>query len=91
MRVKSGDFIPVVHLVALGDRDIFIAPQRKVRVGHRMVGPDKFGSGVPLRDGELALGTEIRLDVVPFLPVDPDTLGFSTMVDAPAGPTTGER
>jgi hypothetical protein len=64
IRVKPGQFIPVVHFVALGDRPIYIAPQQRVRPGHRMVGPDQFKSGHALEEGELALGPEIRLDVV---------------------------
>jgi hypothetical protein len=64
IRVKPGQFIPVVHFVALADRPIFIAPQSRVREGHRMVGPDQFKSGNTLEEGELALRPEIRLDVV---------------------------
>ncbi|MPZ59141.1 MAG: hypothetical protein GEU91_22165 [Rhizobiales bacterium] len=64
IRVKPGQFIPVVHFVALADRPVFIAPQQAVRAGHRMVGSDEFRSGRPLEDGELALRPEIRLDVV---------------------------
>ncbi|MDF2119241.1 hypothetical protein PY365_27105 [Roseiarcaceae bacterium H3SJ34-1] len=64
IRVKPGQFIPVVHLIALADRPIYIAPQQRVRLGHRMVGPDQFRSGHTLEAGELALGPEIRLDVV---------------------------
>jgi hypothetical protein len=64
IRVKPDQFIPVVHFIALGDRPIFIAPQLKVRPGHRMVGSDQFRSGHTLEEGELALGPVIRLDVV---------------------------
>ncbi|WP_197729008.1 hypothetical protein [Rhizobium ruizarguesonis] len=64
IRVKPGQLIPVVHFIALGDRPIFIAPQQKVRLGHRMVGPDEFLSGHVLEENELALGPVIRLDVV---------------------------
>lgn len=64
MRVKSGQLIPALHFVALGDRKIFVAPPEKVRDGHRMVGSDGFRSEHPLEEGELALGPEIRLDVV---------------------------
>lgn len=64
IRVKPGQFIPVVHFIALGDRPIFIAPQHKVRLGHRMVGSDQFRSGLTLEIGELALGPEIRVDIV---------------------------
>lgn len=61
---NQGQFIPVVHFVALADRPIYIAPQQRVRPSHRMVGPDQFKSGHTLEEGELALGPEIRLDVV---------------------------
>lgn len=64
VRVRPGQFIPVVHFIALADRPIFIAPQERVRRGHRMVGPDQFKSGHSLQEDELALRPEIRLDVV---------------------------
>jgi hypothetical protein len=58
IRTKPGDFIPVVHFIALGDRPVFIAPQNRVKEGLRTVGPDQFKSGHTLEAGELALGTE---------------------------------
>jgi hypothetical protein len=64
MRVKPGQFIPAVHIIALGDRPAYVAPQERVRVGHRTVGQDQLGSGRPLEEGELVLQPEIRLDVV---------------------------
>lgn len=64
LRVRPGQNIPVVQLIALGDLPMFITPQQKVRVGHRMVGPDQFGSGRPLAENELALGPVIQLDLV---------------------------
>lgn len=65
LRVKPGQYIPVVHFIALGDRPIFIAPQRVIRVGHRMVGGSgEFQSRMALDEGELALEPAIRLDVV---------------------------
>jgi hypothetical protein len=64
IRVKLGQFIPVVHFVALADRPIFVAPQQMVRLGHRVVGVERFMSGRVVEDGELALRPEIRLDVV---------------------------
>jgi hypothetical protein len=64
MRVKPGDVIPVFQVVAIGHRPVFIAPQRRIRVGHRTVGHDQFASGRPLEDGELAIRPEIRFDVV---------------------------
>jgi hypothetical protein len=64
IRAKPGDFIPVVHFIALGDRPIFIAPQKAVKEGLRTVAPDQFKSSHTLATGEVALGPEIRFDVV---------------------------
>jgi hypothetical protein len=64
IRAKPGDLIPVVHFIALGDGPIFIAPQKPVKEGLRTVRPDQFKSGHTLESGELALGPEIRFDVV---------------------------
>jgi hypothetical protein len=64
LRVKPGQFIPAVHLIALGDRPVFVAAPEKVRVGHRTVGPNEMGSGRPLAETELAMQPEIRFEVV---------------------------
>lgn len=64
IRLLPGQFIPVVHLVALGSQPIFIVPQRPVKVGHRFVGAREFASGRPLAETEVAIGPLIRLDVV---------------------------
>lgn len=64
LRLLPGQLIPVVHLVALGDSSIFIAPQQQVRLGHRYVGAREFTSGRPLTETEIAIGPLIRLDVV---------------------------
>lgn len=64
IRVKPGQFIPVVHVIALADAHAYIAPQQLIRVGHRTVGQDRFESERPLEEGELALQPAIRLDVV---------------------------
>ena len=64
MRVKPGQIIPVVHFIALPDRRMFIAPERKIRSGHRGVGTGELQSGRPLEEGELVVTPEIRLDVV---------------------------
>lgn len=64
LRLLPGQLIPVVHLVALGSRPIFIVPQQPVRVGHRFVGARDFASGRPLAEGEIAIGPLIRLDIV---------------------------
>ena len=64
LRLLPGQLIPVMHLVALGSRQIFIVPQQPVRVGHRFVGARDFASGRPLAEGEIAIGPLIRLDIV---------------------------
>lgn len=64
IRVKPGEIIPDVHLIALGDKPIFVAPPSRVRDGHRMVGHESFASGRELTEGELALSPTIRLDIV---------------------------
>ncbi|SMQ68495.1 hypothetical protein SAMN06295905_1584 [Devosia lucknowensis] len=64
IRVKPGQPIPVVQIIALGDRPMFVAPQMKVREGHRTIGPEHFGSGKALADGELAIEPSIQVDVV---------------------------
>jgi hypothetical protein len=64
IRANPGEFIPAVHFVALAEGPIFIAPQERVKEGHRMVGLDQFKSGHTLGENELALRPEIRLDVV---------------------------
>ncbi|MNM31880.1 hypothetical protein D3C81_424650 [compost metagenome] len=64
LRVFPGQPIPVVHLIALGDQPIYIAPQMPVREGHRFVGAREFSSGRPLADNEFPIRPAIRLDVV---------------------------
>ena len=64
LRLLPGDVIPVVHLVALGNRPIFITPQRPMKVGHRFVGSDQFASGRPLAENEIPVVPWIRLDIV---------------------------
>lgn len=61
IRVKPGQFIPVVHFIALGDSPVFIAPQLKVRLGHRMVGSDQFRSGDVAPSFYPALSSPFRL------------------------------
>ena len=64
VRVSPGQFIPVAHVIALPGRPMFVAPQERLRPGHRMVGNSAMASGRPLEDGELALRPQIRVDVV---------------------------
>jgi hypothetical protein len=44
IRVRPGQSIPVMQLIALGECPKYIA-QMNARVGHRAIGPDHFGSG----------------------------------------------
>lgn len=64
IRVKTGQMIPAVHLIAIADRPIFVTPQQPIRHGHRMAGGREFRSGKPLEACELALQPTIQLDVV---------------------------
>lgn len=64
VRVSPGQFIPVAHVIALPGRAMFVAPQERLRPGHRMVGSSAMASGRPLAEGELALRPQIRVDVV---------------------------
>ena len=66
IRVKPGQNIPVVHIVGVQDRPMFIAPQKKVAEGHRTVSntDDRMASGRPLEDGELAMRPQILVDVM---------------------------
>jgi hypothetical protein len=64
IRVSPGQPIPVLHALALGDKLAFPLPQRQVRLGHRFVGSHQMASGRSLAPGELALGPEIRFEVV---------------------------
>lgn len=77
LRVMPGQIIPVVHMIALSTRRIYIAPPARVRIGHRTVGLNEFTSGKPLAEGELALQPTIRLDIVR----DPVLLGAAARMD----------
>lgn len=79
IRVKPGQSIPTLHIIVLGDRVAFVAPQEMLREGHRTVGDFRLLSGRPLSDGELILVPEIRLDVV----TDPILLGLAVKGLAP--------
>jgi hypothetical protein len=58
IRAKPGDFIPVVHFIALGDRPVFMAPRNRVKEGLRTLVLTNSSQGGTLEAGELALGTE---------------------------------
>lgn len=79
IRVRSGQIIPVVHAIALGDRSLFLAPPQRTRDGHRAVGSAAMASGRALDDGELPLGPEIRMEVV----TDPVMLAHAARGEAP--------
>ncbi|USQ96518.1 hypothetical protein [Caulobacter sp. RL271] len=66
IRVKPGQNIPVVHIVGIQDRPMFIAPQKKVEEGHRTVSDDdeRMMSGRPLESGELAMRPQILVDLM---------------------------
>jgi len=64
IRVSPGQAIPTLHALALPNRPAFVLPQLKVRPGHRFVGSNQMRSGDPLVPGELALGPEIRFEVM---------------------------
>jgi hypothetical protein len=64
IRVSPGQLVPCLHGLALPGRPAFKLPQLRVRPGHRFVGSDRMLSGRPLADGELALGPEIRFEVM---------------------------
>lgn len=66
IRIKAGDAIPDFHMVAMRNGLQFVAPQRRMREGHRNVsiGTNELGSGKPHQTGELILSPVIRLDLV---------------------------
>jgi len=64
LRVKTGQTIPAVHFIALGQNPILQAPFETVRDGHRAIGLTDFRSGRPLEPGELAIEPIIQVDSV---------------------------
>ena len=65
LRVRPGQFIPVLHMIALADQRPFIAPQRKIDAEHRSVGhSDGFISGKPMAEGELAIPPMLQIELV---------------------------
>lgn len=64
-RIRPGQVIPEIKLVFLGDSPGFVAPQQKMRVGHRTVGgSDTFESRKSLAEDELAFEPSILVDLV---------------------------
>ena len=66
IRIKAGDPIPDFHMVAMRSGPRFVAPQERMRDGHRVVsvGTGDFRSGHPQQPHELILEPAIRLDLV---------------------------
>lgn len=66
IRVRPGQAVPTFHVILIKDRPAFVAPQARVREGHRVVATftDQWRSGRPLEEGELALWPEIRVEMV---------------------------
>lgn len=66
IRINAGDAIPDFHIVAMCNGLKFVAPQKRVREGHRVVsiGTDEYRSGKCQQAGELILSPVIRLDLV---------------------------
>jgi len=64
IRLKEGQFIPIVHVIGLADRPFFVAPLRRLQRGHRMVGRGDFASNKPLVEGEIVVCPTIRVDLV---------------------------
>lgn len=64
IRVSPGQPIPVFHVALLGGATPIIIPPRLIAPGHRAVGPTEMASGRPLALDELALGPEIRFELV---------------------------
>jgi len=66
IRLKAGDAIPDFHMVAMRDGLKFVAPQARMREGHRdvSIGAREYRSGKPQQTEELILSPVIRLDLV---------------------------
>lgn len=66
VRIKVGDAIRDFHMVAMGNDLKFVAPQKRMREGHRSVssGTNEYRSGKPQQANELILSPVIRLDRV---------------------------
>lgn len=66
VRAKVGQFIPTVHVIAVGEAPAFIAPQPIIKPGHRVVSTslDQYVSGNALEADELAFQPLLMFDVV---------------------------
>lgn len=65
IRINAGDAIPDFHMVAMRNGLKFVAPQKRMRKGHRNVsiGTNEYRSGKPQQADELILSPVIRLDL----------------------------
>jgi hypothetical protein len=64
-RLRPGQIIPVAHLIFLGDRPGFLAPFKKLRLGHRTVSHElEYLSGNALAEQEHALQPIISVELV---------------------------
>lgn len=64
-KVKPGQVIPVVQLTFLGKAPGFVAPFKKVKIGHRTVRTaTELQSGKPLEEDEIELQPVISIDLV---------------------------
>lgn len=79
IRINSGDAIPDFHMVAMRNGLKFVAPQERMRAGHRdvSIGADEYKSGKQKQAGELILSPVIRLDLV----TDPALMAAARRLD----------
>lgn len=74
-RLRSGQVIPQIRLIFLGDSAGFIAPQESLKPGHRTVGTvSTFHSGISLAEDERVIEPSILVD----LATDPVLLQAAT-------------
>lgn len=79
IRIKAGDAIPDFHMVAMRNGLKFVAPQERIRDGHRdvSIGAHGYRSGKPRQAGEFILSPVIRLDLV----TDPALMAAASKFD----------
>ncbi len=79
IRINAGDAIPDFHMVAMSNGPQFVAPQERIRQGHRNVsaGTGEYRSGKPQEAEELILSPVIRLDLV----TDPALMAAARSLD----------
>lgn len=88
IRIKAGDAIPDFHMVAMSNGPKFVAPQERMREGHRnvSVGTGKYRFGNSQEADELILSPSIRLDLV----IDPALMAAARRfdIDVPSSDVT---